>query len=144
MKRKGILFKELSPRNETIITFSCNLCDRNFKAKKSLYRHLRVNHGGADRPEDLPDELPDLIRCMMCKFQISRGEIKRHLRKVHYIPDCRPGYVLKGWDSHDNGESWDPLFASRLDIIEVSEQAEGEVAVEEVIEHPRESLEAGS
>ena len=98
MNRKGVLFKDLSTSNESRITLNCNLSDPNFKVRKSLYRHLRVNHGVVDRPEDFPVDKPDLLRCKMCKFQIPRSKVMRHLRKVHHFSDLRPGDVLNGWE----------------------------------------------
>lgn len=114
-----VIFRELTPKsaNEEAI-FHCEYCGTGFQWKKSLFRHIRNKHKDSVKPIDLPEEVRDEVTCKMCRVKILRSEVKRHLRRVHHVPDCQPGYVLHGFVSYDNEETWFPVFAPNgVDVL---------------------------
>ena len=108
----AVIFRELTPKSAIgEVIFHCEYCGIGFQWKKSLFRHIRIKHEDSAKPTNLPEEVRDEVTCKMCRVKILRSEVKRHLRRVHYVPDCQPGYVLHGFVSYDGEDTWFPVFA---------------------------------
>ena len=137
------IIRELSPKNTDEVTFPCEHCTSVLKWRKTFFRHMRINHPGVRLPSNLPIQPRDEVTCRMCNSKILRSEMKRHLRRIHYIPDCQPGHVLIGFESRDDGVNWFPLFAPKggpVNVAEFGSQEEieqnVEIAVADVVNNP--------
>ena len=109
--RKKVKFARVSPKMDLITKFNCHLCSKSFSWLKSLRRHLKESHNGAEVPPNLK-EIKDLVTCRICKKPQSRSIITRHLKEVHKVTKSGPGSVFRGFLTVDN-LSWQPLWLEK-------------------------------
>lgn len=76
----------------------CPKCDRTYKSKKHLHRHLRKIDCGNQDPISTDSQLPN-FRCFMCPYKTFRNVfLHKHMRDVHGIDDYQTPFVSR-WTS---------------------------------------------
>ena len=106
-----VKFAQLSPKLDLLQTFQCHLCQKRYDWLKSLVRHLKNAHAGAE-VEGNPAEVQDYVTCRMCKKRQRRENIRRHLFDIHGVVKQGPAAIFRGFVTVDE-ESWQPLFLEK-------------------------------
>ena len=85
----------------------CPKCDRTYKSKKHLHRHLRKIDCGNQDPISTDSQLPN-FRCFMCPYKTFRNVfLHKHMRDVHGIDDYQTPFVSQWTSSLKTFHSWD-------------------------------------